>query len=234
MALKLDMSKAYDRIEWDFLQLIMVKLGFLRQWVERVMLCVSTVSYSFLINGQPTEPIVPQRGLRQGDPISPYLFLLCAEGFGCLLREAHDAGRFHGISICRGAPSVSHLFFADDSLLFTRASLDDAEVIKAILHTYEGLSGQKINIEKCEISFSHGVMNSTRECIRLFLGMTEVQKHDRYLGLPTLFDRSKKISFSGIRDRIWKNYMGGRNACYLVLEKRFLLNSLFTPFRVTR
>lgn len=152
MTLKLDMIKAYNRIEWDFLHNMMLKMGFPPCWVDRVMTCVSTVSYSFLINCQPQDPIIPQRGLRQGDPISPYLFLLCAEGFGGLIKKAHEDGKLHGIAVNRGAPSLSHLFFADDSVLFSRANLREASTLKNILQTYEKLSGQKINIEKSEVS----------------------------------------------------------------------------------
>ena len=88
MAVKLDMSKAYDRVEWDCLQLIMQKLGFHERWISTVMRCVSSVKYAVRINGQPCSHILPTRGLRQGDPLSPYHFLLCAEGLSALLHQA--------------------------------------------------------------------------------------------------------------------------------------------------
>ena len=118
LALKLDVSKAYDRVEWNFLRQIMLKLGFPGDWVERVMSCVSSTSFSILINGKPFGMINPTRGLQQGDPLSPYLFLLCVEGFTSLLQKAELEGNIHGVSICRSAPKISHLLFADDSLLF--------------------------------------------------------------------------------------------------------------------
>ena len=85
LALKLDISKAYDQVEWLFLQGIMQKMGFSDRWIERVMSCVTTSSFSVLVNGKPYANILPSRGLHQGDPLSPYLFLLCAEGFTSLL-----------------------------------------------------------------------------------------------------------------------------------------------------
>ena len=85
LALKLDVSNAYDHVKWNFLRGIMVRLGFPEIWVDRVMCCVTTPSYSVLINGKPYGAISPSRGLHQGDPLSPYLFLLCTEGFTSLL-----------------------------------------------------------------------------------------------------------------------------------------------------
>ena len=117
MALKMDMSKAYDCVEWDFLEAIMRKLGFDNQWVSVIMSCVRTVQYSVLLDGVPKGYIIPSHGIRQGDPLSPHLFLLCAEGLSALLRQASISGRLRGIQTSHGGPWVSHLFFADDNLL---------------------------------------------------------------------------------------------------------------------
>ncbi|XP_019169839.1 PREDICTED: uncharacterized protein LOC109165495 [Ipomoea nil] len=91
-ALKLDMTKAYDRMEWSFLRKMLVALGFDIRWVELVMCCVTTFSYSFLVNGARSERVTPTRSLRQGDPLSSYLFIICVEGLSLLLQQAHNRG----------------------------------------------------------------------------------------------------------------------------------------------
>jgi len=105
----------------------MVRLGFCEVWVELVMKCVSSVSYKIRVNGQLTDSFRPERGLWQGDPLSPYLFFLCAESFSAMLERAELEGELRGIKICHGAPSVSHLLFTDDPLILCRADGSDAQ-----------------------------------------------------------------------------------------------------------
>jgi len=134
VALKLDISKAYDRIDWLYLKEVMEKMGFCPQWVNWIMMCIETVDYSVLVNQESVGPIIPGRGLRQGDPLSPYLFILCAEGLSALNHQAEVRGELHGAKICRNAPIVTHLLFADDCFLFFMAT--EAEAQKNEKHPY--------------------------------------------------------------------------------------------------
>ena len=136
MALKLDISKAYDRLEWHFLQRILQRLGFDDDWIELIMTCLSTVRYSFLINGEPRGYVAPSRGLRQGDPLSPYLFILCAEGLSALISHFVSIGSLQGLKVCDGAPVISHLLFADDSMIYSQATMQDCLILKHILDVY--------------------------------------------------------------------------------------------------
>ncbi len=141
MVTKLDMSKAYDRVEWNYLRVILLKLGFNIRWVALLMKCVTTVTYSTLVNGEPSGYIQPKRGLRQGDPLSPYLFLICAKGLSALLRKAERDSLICGVAISRGGPRVFHLFFSNDSIIFCRATAADCVTLQNILNEYEGASG---------------------------------------------------------------------------------------------
>lgn len=107
MAVKLDMSKAYDSVKWCFLERIMQKMGFDENWIKLTMECVKTPSFLVLLNGEPHGFVTSYSGTRLGDPLSPYLFLLCAEGFTALLRQAERERRLSGISICRETPNLT-------------------------------------------------------------------------------------------------------------------------------
>ena len=156
----------------------MEKLGFPIDWIDRVMICVTTQSFSILINGKPYGMIHPSRGICQGDPLSPYLFLLCAEGFTALLKKAKSEGRIKGVSICRGAPKVTNLMFADDSLLFCQATRDEGETIAKILQTYERASRQSINLEKSSVYFSSNTSERQKGQILEVLGVKEVDRFE--------------------------------------------------------
>ncbi|KAI5329450.1 hypothetical protein L3X38_028847 [Prunus dulcis] len=144
MVLKLDMSKAYDRVEWTFIEAMLKRLGFNDKWVELIMDCISTVTYSVQVRGVASGMIVPSRGMHQGDPLSPYMFLICAKGLSALLSNALRIKRISGISVAQEALTISHLFFADDSLLFCNAHLADCAHLLQILSMYERATGQKL------------------------------------------------------------------------------------------
>ena len=157
MAIKLDMSKAYDRVEWIFLARIMEKMGFCSKWIQWIMECVTTITYAVNTTGEKTGFIRPTRGLRQGDLLSPYLFLLCAEGFTSLIKQSNVLGKLTGMRIAHGAPYLSHLFFAGDSLIFCKAKGVETGELKRILKVYKEASGQVINVEKSTLFFSKNV-----------------------------------------------------------------------------
>ena len=201
MAVKLDMSKAYDRVEWVFLEKIMDKMGFNQRWIALIPMCIRSVSYSILLYGQPHGFIVPEKGLRQGDPLSSYLFLLVTEGLHGLLKKAEAEGSIRGVSLCQSGPRILHLLFADDSLIFCRASISECEKIQSILQLYEQASSQNINRGKTNLFFSSNTPTQTREGIKNFLGVAASQSYDHYLGLPSLVGCAKKKSFSIIKEK---------------------------------
>ena len=183
IALKLDMSKVYDRVEWRFLDLTMRRMGFSKRWVDLIMTCVGSVSYQILVNGVPKGDIRPTRGIRQGDPLSRYLFLICSEALNQQLQHATRSEVIRGFSLCRNGPRINHLFFADDTLLFFRASRGDLEAILQVLQLYEQASGQKLNRDKTTVFFSKATTEERRWELVEILGVNEVREYEKYLGL---------------------------------------------------
>ena len=208
LAMKLDMSKTYDRVEWAFLKAAMLKMGFAQRWVDLVMECVSTPTYSILINGVPQGYIHPSRGVRQGDPFSLFIFLICAEGLSSLIRKAELAGLIHGISASRYGPKISHLFFADNRLLLSRALVTEVQHISSILEAYEQASGQKINKTKTSLYFSPNTLATTRTEICSILGVPAHAPNEKYLGLPIMIGKSKTRTFNELKERVTKKLVG--------------------------
>ncbi|XP_074265036.1 uncharacterized protein LOC141587449 [Silene latifolia] len=226
MALKLDMAKAYDRVEWVFLQRVLMTMGFDTGGIQRVMACVTTVTFSVLINGSPSAEFRPSRGLRQGDPLSPYLFLICAEALSNMLRRAVENQTLHGIRVSAAAPAISHLLFADDSIFFVKATLQEADGVNNILRRYEAASGQLVSLEKTTVVFSRGVPRGQRSAVATRLGVMEVEEHARYLGLPTIVGRSKKVLTDIIRDKLSKRLQGWRGKILSRAGKEVLIKAL--------
>jgi len=204
MAIKLDMSKAFDRVEWPFLANVMLRMGFCQRWVDLVMRCVKMASFSFLINGTPKGHMILSRGIRQGDPISPYLFLFSLEGLSRLLKRVVERTYIRGFSLCYNAPVISHLLFTDDTMIFCKACVGQAQSLKDILQMYESVAGQTVNYVKTEVIFSNGVPIERRSQIALCLDIREVLSYEKYLGASTFIGRSRKKAFLFLINRIKK------------------------------
>jgi ribonuclease HI len=225
-AIKLDMSKAYDRIEWSFLDKIMRKMGFADQFVDLIMKCVSTVTYRIKVNGEFSDQINPQRGLRQGDPLSPYLFILCAEGLSALFRKAEMNGEIQGIRVCPRAVSVSHLFFADDTLVLFKASNSGARSLQYILNLYEQASGQVINKDKTSIMFSPNTTQQIQQQVLSELGITQLTNNEKYLGLPVYIGKSKKKMFEYIKQKVWGRIQGWQEKLLSKAGKEIMIKAV--------
>ena len=202
MAVKTDMSKAYDRLEWNFIKEVLTRLGFHRNWITWVMECLSTVSYSFLLNYSVHVEVIPQRGIQQGDPLSPYIFILCNEVLSGLCTKAQLDGSLVGIKVATNCPRINHLLFADDTMLFIRSYERSCSTLMWILSLYEAASGQKINSDKSSITFSTRTSQGVKIRIKQILGIDKEGGVGKYLGLPEHFGRRKKDLFASIVDKI--------------------------------
>ena len=202
------------------------KMGFSIKWVELLMECVRLVSYSILVNGQAVRNIKPSRGIRQGDPLSLYLFIICAEALSSLINQAVQNGVITGVSTSKSGPQLSHLFFADDSLLFCKANSVEWRRLLRILDIYEAASGLKLNMEKTSIFFSRNTSEAKREEISQLLGLQATQSYEKYLGLPTLMGKSRVKSFQSIKDKVWKCLQNWKNNFLSQVGKEVLLKAV--------
>ena len=142
--------------------------------------------------------IKPSRGIRQGDPLSPYLFLLCLEGLHRMIKKAANNGDIQGVSICRNGPKLTHLFFADYSLLFCRATTQECQKVLEILSSYERALGQKLNRDKTSLFFSKSTSFEMQNQIMSALGVSALRQYE-YLGLPAIVSINKRASFDHMK-----------------------------------
>lgn len=148
--IKIDLSKAYDRINWIYLRMLLTHLGFKVDFIRWIMGCITDVSYAILINGAATSFFKGQRGLRQGCPLSPLLFLLVAEGLSQLIHKSRREGKITGLEAAVNL-FISHLLFVDDILIFTNGSLNELKELKSILELFLKATGMQINARKSQI-----------------------------------------------------------------------------------
>lgn len=202
MAVKIDLEKAYDRLNWDFIKETLEDIGLPREFVNMVWHCISSSSMRVLWNGEALDEFHPSRGIRQGDPLSPYLFVLCIEKLFQMISCAVDQSLWKPIQVSRGGPKISYLAFADDVLLFAEASEGQISLIKQILNMFCRSSGQKVSEEKTRIFFSQNVDRQLKQAICNISEFQVTNDLGKYLGVPILHSRVNRRSFQFILDKV--------------------------------
>ena len=190
------------------------------------MQCITTITYVVRVNGKPSGHIIPSKRLHQGDPLSPYLFLIYAEGLSALIKKAVANGLLEGISVCRGGPCLSHLFFADDSLIFCKATVEECEALQKVLCAYEQSSGQQLNRTKTSLFFSPNTTKEIQDEIRVRFGAQVIRQHEEYLGLPSLVGRNKKNTFKEVKTKLAKKLAGWKEKLLSKARKEVLIKAV--------
>ncbi|KAK4283181.1 hypothetical protein QN277_000163 [Acacia crassicarpa] len=202
LAIKIDLEKAYDRVHWKFLHRCLQELNLPSHFIEVVEQCISSSSLQLLWNGDKATTFNPSRGVRQGDPLSPYLFVICMEKLAHLIQSEIQAKQWKPIRLSRTGPQISHLFFADDIILFAEASIEQVQVINKCLKTFCDSSGLKVNQQKTRVCFSNNVSHTRRSEMCEYLGFSITSDLGKYLGVPLHHKRVTKESFHYVVDKV--------------------------------
>ncbi|XP_026378591.1 uncharacterized protein LOC113273032 [Papaver somniferum] len=202
MGIKIDMAKAFDRVNWEFLLQVLSQMGISSHWCNLIFQCISTTSMAVLVNGSPGKLFKTSRGIRPGDPLSPYLFLFCMEALSRYLSHAETHQKIHGIQICKDAPSMNHLLFADECMIFCKANLRECNNLIQIFKEFGQSSGQLINFSKYGIFFSKNTAPDIADNISNTLKVQRINPTDKYLGSPLFTTKSKIQAFRPCIDKL--------------------------------
>ncbi|XP_042488549.1 uncharacterized protein LOC122068701 [Macadamia integrifolia] len=230
MGLKIDIQKAYDTISWDFMFQVLRKFGFSENWISWVHQLLAFAKVSVLLNGGPIGYFGVERGLRQGDPLSPLLFILAEEvlcrGLHLLVADM----KIQPLKGPRGVITPAHSLFADDIFIFANASIRYVKNLKSFLSKYQEFSGQKINLEKSKI-FWGDISSQRKQAIVEELGIPLCMFPTRYLGVEIFKGRIKKESVMPIMDRV-KDRLSGWKGKLLSLTGRVELGEVDSMKRI--
>ena len=182
--IKLDFQRAYDSVNWSFLELVLVKLGFGRSWIRWIMNCVCTTSMSILLNGSSLPPFKMEKGLRQGDPLSPYLFILVSEALVSIIKKAHEMNLIEDVKIGKAKVSLKHLQFADDTLIFAPKSNTCITNYFRILDVFAVISGLSLNYSKSYFYSWNTTDHDWAKAIATSVGCLHFSPPFTYLGFP--------------------------------------------------
>nr|XP_048336943.1 uncharacterized protein LOC107411956 [Ziziphus jujuba var. spinosa] len=208
VAFKIDMQKAYDRVDWGVLTRILSKLGFSHKINGLILRCISTESVELLLNGSVCGKVNMERGIRQGDPLSPFLFIIYSELLSRMLQKLEREGKIHGVKIGRTNPAISHLLFTDDILLFCRADLREMRELQKCIDQYCCWTGQRVNLAKSGCFFSKNTHSRIKVGIKKLFRMNELPKDSKYLGHQLFLGRNHSKAYDDLRKKVEARLQG--------------------------
>ncbi len=230
MLLELDMSRAYNQVDWSFLELVLKAFVFDVKSCKLISQLVTTPSLAVLVNGSPSDFFKPTRGLHQGDPLSPILFIILAECIGRLMEKKKKEGRFKGFKPSSKCTPFMHQQFVDDTIMGGEASIREAKAMKETLNTYSSGSRQLINWDKSSIFFIN-TLKERQQRISRILGCQVGKLPSTYLGLPLGLTPSDSF-WNGIMDRFNKKLVGWKGATLSQARKCQLVKSILQNFPI--
>ena len=219
--MKIDIQKAYDTVNWAFIKEILLKLGFPSRFVKLIMVCVESPTFSLMINGSPTGFFNSKRGIRQGDPMSPLLFILCMEYFSRIMTFIGKLPRFQFHPRCKSM-ALNHLAFVDDVILFCKGDFQSIQLMLQGIHLFAATSGLKANPQKSDF-YSCGLSELENRRIMESSGFKHGRLPFRYLGVPisttklNVAECEKLIEKMVLRIRTWSSrHISFAGRCQLV------------------
>ncbi|KAL9667689.1 hypothetical protein QQ045_002053 [Rhodiola kirilowii] len=230
--MKIDMSKAYDRISWRFILKMMAAMGFSEKWIDLIYRNISNCSYSVLWNGSSYGFFKSNKGVRQGDPLSPSLFILGMEYFSRLINDAIRKGNLIAYKIKGCSAPVHHLMYADDLLIFTNGHTRSVNNLMKIINKFCEFSGQKINSEKSRVFFSKLIGLERKKNILQYTKFTEGSFPTRYLGAPLFPGRSKISYFKYLEDTIRSKISGWAKNFLNISGRATLISSILCSISI--
>ncbi|GAU38174.1 hypothetical protein TSUD_264000 [Trifolium subterraneum] len=228
---KVDFEKAYDSVSWSYLDYMLRRYGFDEKWRSSVRACVFAGSLSVLVNGCPTEQIDICKGLKQGDPLAPFLFILVAEGLGALMNKAVELGFYKGIQLRSCGVNISHLQYADDTLFVGEVCVENLWTTKAILRWFELISGLKVNFFKSKL-FGINVEDDFLSSAAAFLKCNVERLPFIYLGLPVGANPRRMATWNPVLEVLQKRLASWKNKYVSLGGRVVLLNSVLAAIPI--
>jgi len=225
--LKVDFEKAYDSVRWSFLFDMLNRLGFHVKWIKWVQGCLESTTMSILVNGSLIEEFRPTRGLRQGDPMAPFLFLIVAEGLAGLVRLVLKENLLSGVRVGRTELECCMLQFADDTMFMCEDSFTNIFTIKAILRVFELASGLKVNLHKSKLAGIKVGRNSLETYARS-LNCGAMQIPFKYLGLQVGGNPRRTQFWDPVVDKVKARLSAWKGKCLSLAGRVCLVKSVLT------